>query len=289
MRKCLKITSYLGAKQKLLDTYLDYMSEVKHNIYIETCVGMGNICLNFPTTARRIVNDINIENALLFKALSSEYAVTIRFLSNLETAHYCERTFYQALNYYNTQDLGNKCLDDFEGDSLADIGSALYVLFRMSYCGIIKKRFNKPDKYSKVHNFEESLYELPNIIERLQGVTVMNVDASELIRMYSDNEDAFIFVDPPYLGDDTDEVSKKRSKNASELYNASLDYDVLLPEMRKSKSKIMMCNYNNERLLNELVNNGWRQIFVGERTIDSGMKRQQAFRERSNEYIYVNY
>lgn len=104
MRKCLKITSYLGAKQKLLDTYLDYMSEVKHNIYIETCVGMGNICLNFPTTAKRIVNDINIENALLFKALSSEYAVTIRFLSNLETAHYCERTFYQALNYYNTQD-----------------------------------------------------------------------------------------------------------------------------------------------------------------------------------------
>lgn len=285
----LSITSYMGGKQKLLGNYLNCMKDVEHDVYIETCAGMGSICLNFPTAAKRIVNDFNIGNALLFKTLSSDYSVRNKFLYNLENAYYTEDIFNRALEYYSKQDLDNKRLEDYEGDSLANIGAALYVLFRMSYGGIINGSFNEPDSYSKINNFRKKLYELPEITERLQGVTVMNKDASELIKEYSDNENAFIFVDPPYLTDDTDEESKERSKNASKAYNAEIDYDILLPEMLKSKSKIMLCNYNSSRLQKELVGNGWKRIFMGVRTVDSGIKKGQNYRKRADEYIYKNF
>lgn len=87
--KQLSITAYMGAKQQLLDDYLKYMGGIPHNIYLEPCAGMGNIVLNYFTNAERVINDYNINNALLFKVLAStDCDVSKHFLDNLENAAY---------------------------------------------------------------------------------------------------------------------------------------------------------------------------------------------------------
>jgi site-specific DNA-adenine methylase len=269
------------------------MESVPHKTYIEANVGMGNICLNFPTSAERIVNDANIDNALLFKTLASDYNVTSAFLNYLEGAEYCKDSFDKAYAVYRKMGLDrndNKLtLDDFEGDKLARIGAALYVLFRTSYCGQITGCFLKPDSYSEIDNFTECLYDLPDIIERMQGVRVLNMDAVDLVEMYKDDSDAFIFADPPYYPDDSSEAKSERSKNAENSYRVRLDYDAFIKALRTSKSKIMLCNYNSNYLQLQLVDNGWKMIEIGERTIDCAMKKGSKFRETSTEYIYINF
>ena len=185
----MSITAYMGAKQQLLDEYLKYMDGISHNVYLEPCAGMGNIVLNYFTNAERVINDYNIKNALLLRALAStDYEVSNRFLQHLKNAAYDEEVFNSAHEYYKKLDLKNKVLEDFEGDKLADIGAALYVLFRTSYGGNITGNYKKPDKYSDITNFDKCLYDLPEIMERLRGATVKNMDAVKLIEAYKDRD-----------------------------------------------------------------------------------------------------
>ena len=89
------------------------------------------------------------------------------------------------------------------------------------------------------------------------------MNAVELIAQYSENEDALIVCDPPYLTDDTTEATAERSKKAVACYEKTINYNELIPVLKQSKSKILLCNYNNELLRTELVSNGWKQIAIG--------------------------
>lgn len=280
----------MGAKQQLLDDYLKYMGGIPHNIYLEPCAGMGNIVLNYFTNAERVINDYNINNALLFKVLAStDYDVSKHFLDNLENAAYNEDIFNSAYESYKKLILKNKVFENFEGDELADIGAALYVMFRTSYGGKITGKYKKPDKYSDITNFDKCLYDLSDIMERLRGTKVKNMDAVKLIEDYKDRDDVFMFLDPPYLPDDSNDETSKRSKNADKVYECRIDYTKLLPLLCESRNKIMLCNYNNKLLLETLVGNGWKQVEIGRKYIGAGMKKNDKFRASSVEYIYVNF
>lgn len=286
----MSITAYMGAKQQLLDEYLKYMDGISHNVYLEPCTGMGNIVLNYFTNAERVINDYNIKNALLLRALAStDSDASKRFLHHLENAAYDDEVFNSAHEYYKKLDLKNKVLEDFEGDKLADIGAALYVLFRTSYGGNITGNYKKPDKYSDITNFDKCLYDLPEIMERLRGASVKNMDAVKLIEAYKDRDDVFMFLDPPYISDDSTDETLKRSKNADKVYECRIDYTKLLLLLCESRNKIMLCNYNNKLLLEKLVGNGWEQVEIGKKCIGSGMNKNDKFRASSVEYIYVNF
>jgi DNA adenine methylase len=110
----------------------------------------------------------------------------------------------------------------------------------------------------------------------------MNDDGVDVMKRF-DHEEAFMFVDPPYLS------TTVRSKNKiyTTEYNDELHYR-LMDFVRHAKSKIMLASYPNE-LYDQLLEYGWVRIdktkYISAGHYTSKRKRQT----KRIESLYLNY
>lgn len=73
-------------------------------------------------------------------------------------------------------------------------------------------------------------------------MTVLNMNALELIKEYKDDSDVFLFLDPPYL-------HELRGKGANKAYRKEMsreDHVEMLELIRQAKCKVLLCCYRRK-------------------------------------------
>ena len=170
---------WVGGKTQLARDIIDLIPQ-DHKTYIEVFGGAGSVLYQKEPSKLEVFNDINSELINLHRAIRNNpqslsiylndllisreifndiKSKHIRGINNIEKAAFY---FYQL-----TQSFGSK------GDNFA----------------MAAKSGRKPKNIYR--NFKL-------ISERLKGVTIENMSFNKLIPLY-DNNDAFFYVDPPYV------------------------------------------------------------------------------------------
>jgi len=139
--------------------------------------------------------------------------------------------------------------------------------------GYEKERNDTSKKgYSKIQRFNE-LYH-----ERLKNVTIMNLDALEIIKRF-DNEEAFIYVDPPYINSDCGHY-KGYSKD---------DFIKLLERLSSIKGKFLLSSYPNEILDEFIKNNNWEFKQIDKPLRVTSRPEDKKYSKRKIEQLTANY
>ena len=139
--------------------------------------------------------------------------------------------------------------------------------------GYEKKKNGTPKSaHNKIQRFNE-LYH-----ERLKSVTIMNLDALEIIKRF-DNEDAFIYVDPPYFNSDCGHY-KGYSQD---------DFIKLLEKLSNIKGKFLLSSYPNGVLDEFIKNNNWEFKQIDKPLSVTLRPEDKKYSNRKIEQLTANY
>lgn len=268
-----KAFTYYGGKLRLVDKIRYLIPE--YDTYIEPFAGSASVLLNLDPCRKEILNDKDWEVALFFRILGDKDKGE-KLLSRLGTLDYSEQTFQEAKwrkegNYWGVDEI--------------QIAVYFFVLVTQSFNSIRKTfangKFKDSDEYRR-----RVLGDLRKVHERLAGVQVEQRDALSLLKEYKGNENAFLFLDPPYR-------HELRGKNADAVYTYEwkyIDHVRMLETIRDAKAKIMLCGYraeNGHDLYDcYLLSLGWKCYSLGELTKSCQTKVK---RDSGKEFIWVNY
>lgn len=86
------------------------------------------------------------------------------------------------------------------------------------------------------------------LIVRLQNTQIENDDACKIISL-KDSEEAFHYVDPPYVGANQGHYGGYTQEH----------FDELLETLSKCKGKFLLSSYHNEALTELVKKHGWYQ------------------------------
>lgn len=257
-----KVLTYVGGKTKLSSYLIELIPS--HKTYIEVFGGGASLLFKKEPSKYEVYNDIDSSVVALFRVLrDKEKAQKLRELIYL-TPYSREEFDYCNNNIENITD---------------DIEKARCVLvkFKQSFggqgqtWGYAIGRGKKPKNIlvSKWLNLD---FYLQTAVERLKQVQIENLDFRLLVPKY-DFEEAFFFLDPPYI------CNHKFYKNEMDLN----DHKELIDLISNIKGKVMLCGFEHEiySVLEEL---GWQKI---------GFKMQStcAMNNRPTQihYVWLNY
>jgi DNA adenine methylase len=218
----------MGGKHLILNKILRLIPS--HKVYVEPFGGSGKVLLNKLPAKYEIYNDADIRIANLF------YVVAHKFEEFYEKVN---RLVYSRVIYDNIFKEADKVKE------LGDVDGAVYFYYRIKATfasKITTKSFAYSFTDSQASRYFNGLRELPYIHERLQKVLTLNSDYGIILSEYMNNEDAFIYLDPPYF-------------NAEHYYNAKFtieDHKKMLNMLKQAKCKWLLSGYANELYDTEL-------------------------------------
>lgn len=229
----------------------------KHSVYIEPFAGSLAVLFNKPRCHIETVNDLHGEVVNFFKVLRDMPEELQRVI---------------ALTPYSREEY-----DKSYQESEDDIERARRFCVRcwMGFgCANLYHNGFKSGQQTNSPNPAKAWAELPNTMmlaaERLKGVQIENLPATELIKRY-DTSDVFIYADPPYL-----HGIRKSNLYKHEMTDA--DHIELLEALVKHPGKVMISGYDNE-LYNQYLND-WRKVSK-DTLAEGGLKR--------TETLWMNY
>lgn len=252
---------YAGGKTKLSRKIIPYIPP--HKNYLELFFGGGSIFFEKKPSELETINDINSNVTTFFKVLQDKNKFEEFYrLANLTP--YSREFFYELRDGHPENDI--------------EKAYRFFVLSRQSFSGNLKDwSFNVNCHYSVPGVFQNTIKRLPQIVDRLKNVQIENLDFKRCLKLY-DNEDCFIYADPPY-------IPESRREN-SDLYEYEMtyeDHERLLSCCLKAKGKIMISGYNSDLYNAELKD--WRKKeFKARCTIAVKSKDQER-----TEVIWMNY
>lgn len=176
-----KLFGYPGGQKRLLPILLKLLPD--HEDYIEIFGGGCTLCLNKEPSKFEVINDVDSDLTNLFRVVKEDFD---GFSKEVEF-------FLQSREMFG----------DFKKElsELSDVqkAAAYFYMLRTSFDGkaehfSVKKRSGK----AKSSAFKYQ-HEIKAIHNRLKNVVIENMDFAKLIEKY-DDEDAFLFADPPYFG-----------------------------------------------------------------------------------------
>lgn len=225
--------SYYGGKQTMLKYILPLIPE--HKIYTEAFFGGGAVFWAKESAKTEIINDFNanvynfyhilktdfnalktlIENTIIsresYKAALLAYHSPYVF-SNVQRAW----AFWYATNFGFSNQVGN-----------------IRICTTPKYINGLKNKIERfTDHYSV----------------RLQNTQIENDDACKIISL-KDSEEAFHYVDPPYVGANQGHYGGYTQEH----------FDELLETLSKCKGKFLLSSYHNEALTELVKKHGWYQ------------------------------
>lgn len=181
---------YLGGKRNLARHLVGLIGETPHRTYVEPFVGMGGIFLKRHQAApAEVINDLSRDVATLFRILQRHY-----------------EAFIDTLKWQLTSRADFERLMATNADTLTDLERAARFLYlqKLSFGGKVTSRAFGVDKRAPARFDVTKLREyLPEIHERLAGVTIECLPYGDLIRRY-DAADTLFYLDPPYWNCETD-------------------------------------------------------------------------------------
>ncbi|GAA3708654.1 DNA adenine methylase [Sphingomonas cynarae] len=178
------IAGYLGGKRNLAKRLCALIEATPHREYIEPFVGMGGVFLRRPTPARvEVINDLSGDVANLFRVVRRHYEP---FVDELRWLIASRAEFQRQLAIDPT--------------TLTDIDRAVRFLYlqRLAFGGrVIGRAFGVRRTQDSRINLAHLRAELKALRQRLEPVTIEQLDYSEILRRY-DGEQALFYLDPPY-------------------------------------------------------------------------------------------
>ncbi|WP_299223856.1 DNA adenine methylase [uncultured Psychroserpens sp.] len=254
--------TYYGGKINMISAILPLIPE--HRIYTESFFGGGAIFFSKPPSEAEVINDTN-------NMVVNFYEVVITDFDNLKTkieaTLFSRATYSVAVAIYRMPHLFNKLQQAW----------AFYVGTNMGFsCQIGSWGYDKYSKRVSAFRNKKLLFD-NNVFERLENVQIENVDACKVIRS-RDMEDAFHYVDPPYIDSNQGH------------YNGytKTDYKNLLDTLSNVKGKFLLSSYPSKLLTKYTKKNGWHTI-----VFDKPLSAQKAVsgkkRKRKIEVLTANY
>lgn len=270
-----RLYSYYGGKHRMIKEILEFIfSAGSFEVYLELFFGSGATFFALPPESykKAVVNDLDDGVAHLLKMLQSKETgeELLERLKNLQVNEIAFRYAKYEERHHFTQ------VDDMTKAVM------VYQLISQSFNatrGSFRKGMGQ-ERYTR-----QIISGLPLAIERLRGnVQIENCNALELIEAYKDEEKAFFFLDPPYMGSTRKEGARSVYKKEMSVYQ----HAVFLSALVQIKGKAMVCNYSNALYDDILLGAGWNRYELKETTKPSANRRNR-FSQSATEIVWCNY
>jgi site-specific DNA-adenine methylase len=164
-----------------------------------------------------------------------------------------------------------------------DLAISTYVIITQSFNAIGKNYRALEKNYSQdemSYLYKKKNLRLLPVIERMKGVVTKNMDAIELLGQVTDNKNAVVYLDPPY-------VAETRICKDVYSYECNNQYQVnLIHSIRDAKCKIVLSGYDNE-LYDKELGEGWEKIIIAGNTYK--YSSPSPIKPKAQEIVWINY
>lgn len=248
---------WAGGKSKMLKHYKPFMPD-NVKTYCEPFFGGGAMYINVInklSPKELIINDINTDIVRIYKTIKSDCEDFTKILDELSKDYLpldksARKDFYYALRHQHAYDY-------VSWDSTKE-AAVLYFLMKTGFNGIYQVNKNTNDRYgtpSGLLNQKDKVYE-KDVVEwwskSLQNTQILSGDWKECVTYVDDEEDNFVFLDPPYRGSFTSYGQEFTDSDQKDL----IDYVA-----KNQHTKVFLCNrdtgdnfyedYNNELFIDK--------------------------------------
>ena len=231
---------WAGGKNKMLKHYLPIMPK-QVDTYVEPFFGGGamfcHIVQNY-SPKKLVINDVNADIVRIYNSIKNNLP---EFLVKLDS--YCNvylpmnkedrKKYYFEVRYEHAY--------DYDKWSEAEEAATLYFLMKTGFNGIFQINNNTNRRYGTpagLLNQKDKVYELDIVKwwnQALQNTEVMSGDWKECLKQVPDEDNTFVFLDPPYrdsftsygqtFGDDEQEklIKYVRSRKLSTAFLCNRD------------------------------------------------------------------
>ena len=259
--------SYYGGKQNMLKEIIPLIPE--HKIYVEPFFGGGAVFFAKEPSDIEIINDlnsyvINFYNVCKDKKKFEELEWKIRFTC------YHQDEYRKAIFIYKHQEMFSDI----------DLAWSFFVNANMGFANGLNKGFGYEKKdfrtsrsaYNKILRFNEVYH------ERLKHITIMNLDALEIINRF-DDENAFFYIDPPYFNSECGHYKGYSIK----------DFENLLEKLSTLKGKFLLSSYPSEILDNYIKDNNWEFKQIEKKLAVTSRPEDKKYSNKKIEQLTANY
>ena len=181
---------YIGGKRNLASRLVAMIERVDHDGYAEPFVGMGGIFLRRRSRPKvEVINDVSGDVATFFRVLQRHYP----YMLDMLRFRIASRAEFERLK-------------TVPPESLTDLERACRFLYlqRLAFGGRVEGRnFGVSRTVGDRFNVMKLEPMLADIHERLAGVMIEQLGYADFIRRY-DRAGMLFYLDPPYLGCETD-------------------------------------------------------------------------------------
>jgi len=186
------IVPYMGGKTKIAPWIIKKIPA--HTYYVEPFGGSASVLLNKPRSQIEVYNDANGDVVNFFDVLRDRPDELAEFTKRVPFAEEVHERW--AEQWFN----GDRPTDDLER-------AGMWMFLRYSQFNGkagTKSGFKREPVVAESHGqvadvWKQAPERIRETAERLQGVSIVNDDFSEVIDRY-DSPDTFFYCDPPYYG-----------------------------------------------------------------------------------------
>lgn len=207
-----------------------------HEVYVEPFGGAGSVLMRKARSYAEIYNDLDTDVVNLFQVLRSERAQEL--ITNLRLTPFSREEFDQSY------------------EPVADPMETARRLVIRSFMGFGSNGHNVKAKTgfransnrsgtTPAHDWVNYPEALAAVVERLQGVTIENRDATEIMRQH-DGAETLHYVDPPYMVDTRSLANPYDIKYRGGMYAFEMDdadHRTLLEALRTLSGMVVLSGY----------------------------------------------
>lgn len=181
-----KAFCYYGGKNLLMTNILSIIPP--HTVYCEPFAGGASVFWAKAPARLSILNDTNLSLYCFYKVGKENPDALIKRLDSIP---------YHAESYRRASDIYRNP----EGHDELTIAASFFVSIMQSFGGNAASGFGRcwDGKSPVSRKYANAIDALPELLKKLRGVQIDNMDGVELIRrLNAKGKDAWLFVDPPY-------------------------------------------------------------------------------------------
>jgi DNA adenine methylase len=229
--------SYYGGKQTLASIILGLIPE--HRIYCEPFLGGAAVFFVKQPSRIEVINDTNGELINFYEVCRQDFSALEK---EIAISLHSRKKHHEAQIIYNNPEMFGRIKRAWAVWMLANssYGCMLDATFGYDRTGgTSKKLCNKREEFTVDYAI------------RLQRVQIECCDALRIIRS-RDTEEAFHYLDPPYVGADQGHYDGYSQE----------DFDNLLRLLETIKGKFLLSSYRNKSLSEFTTRNGWHTVGI---------------------------
>jgi DNA adenine methylase len=254
--------SYYGGKINMLKHILPLIPP--HKIYTESFFGGGAVFFAKEPALSEIINDSNNIIVTFYEVCKTDFE---NLKQKIEATPFSRASYKVALTIYRMPHLFSKL----------QIAWAFYIATQLGFASKVGS-FGYSRYASQVKAFQKKKISFTDdIVKRLENTQIESHDACQVIKS-RDAEDAFHYVDPPYINS---------NQGHYDGYTEA-DYQKLLNTLSNIKGKFLLSSYPSEILQEYIEKNNW-YIKSFDKPLSAKKVQAGETRPRKTEVLVANY